>query len=71
MRPSDKRTFCAYKGQATYWSVGDEDDVAWSYPDPLREAVEVTGRFAFFNERIDIVVDGERLERPVTPWSPR
>ena len=71
LRPSDKRTFCAYKGQATYWSVGDEHDVAWSYPEPLREAVEVTGRFAFFNERIDIVVDGERLERPVTPWSPR
>jgi hypothetical protein len=29
----------------------------------------VTDRIAFFNERVDVFVDGERLERPVTPWS--
>jgi hypothetical protein len=29
----------------------------------------VTGRIAFFNERIDLVLDGIPLERPVTPWS--
>jgi hypothetical protein len=38
---------------------------------PLREAAEVTGRIAFFNELVDIVVDGVRLERPTTPWSRR
>jgi uncharacterized protein (DUF427 family) len=65
---SDTRTACAYKGQASYWAA-DGRDVAWFYPEPLREAAEVTGRIAFFNERVDIVVDGERLERPVTPWS--
>jgi uncharacterized protein (DUF427 family) len=43
----------------------------WSYPEPLRDAAEVTDRMAFFNERVDIVVDGERHERPVTPWSRR
>jgi hypothetical protein len=31
----------------------------------------VRNRIAFFNERVDLVVDGERHERPVTPWSPR
>jgi hypothetical protein len=31
----------------------------------------VTGRIAFFNERVDIFVDGERQERPITPWSRR
>ena len=35
------------------------------------EAAEVTDRVAFFNERVDLAVDGVRLERPVTPWSPR
>jgi uncharacterized protein (DUF427 family) len=65
---SDTRTACAYKGQASYWAL-DGRDVAWYYPEPLREAAEVTGRIAFFNERVDIVVDGERRERPVTPWS--
>jgi uncharacterized protein (DUF427 family) len=68
LRASDTRTFCAYKGQASYWSL-DGDDVAWTYVEPLREATEVTGRIAFFNERVDVVVDGERMERPVTPWS--
>jgi uncharacterized protein (DUF427 family) len=71
LRPSDKRTACAYKGYASYYSAAGADDVAWTYREPLREASEVTDRIAFFNERVDLVVDGERLERPVTPWSPR
>jgi uncharacterized protein (DUF427 family) len=71
LRPSDTRTFCAYKGQASYLSYGEAADVAWTYPSPLREAAEVTDRIAFFNERADVVVDGTRLERPITPWSKR
>jgi uncharacterized protein (DUF427 family) len=71
LTPSDKRTFCAYKGEASYLSHAGEPDVAWYYPAPLREAAEVTDRVAFFNELVDISVDGERLERPVTPWSKR
>jgi uncharacterized protein (DUF427 family) len=67
---SDTTTYCAYKGQASYLSV-DGEDVAWTYRKPLREAVEVTDRIAFFNERVDLVVDGVALQRPVTPWSPR
>jgi uncharacterized protein (DUF427 family) len=69
LTPSDRRTACAYKGEASYWAFGDAGNVAWTYRAPLREAAEVTGRIAFFNERVDVFVDGERLERPVTPWS--
>jgi len=71
LAPSDTRTACAYKGEASYLSLAGEDDVAWTYPEPLREASEVRDRIAFFNERVDVVVDGERRERPITPWSPR
>jgi uncharacterized protein (DUF427 family) len=71
LRPSATRTVCAYKGHASYWSLADEDDIAWSYREPLREAAEVRDRIAFFNERVDLVVDGQRHARPVTPWSPR
>jgi uncharacterized protein (DUF427 family) len=71
LQPSDTRSFCAYKGQASYRSHASEPDVAWSYPSPLREAAEVTDRIAFFGERVDLVVDGARVERPITPWSPR
>jgi len=71
LHPSTTQSVCAYKGQATYWSLEDEADIAWSYPEPLREAAEVTDRIAFFNERVDLIVDGTRLDRPVTPWSRR
>jgi uncharacterized protein (DUF427 family) len=71
LEPSDKRSLCAYKGEASYFSHPDEPDVAWTYIAPLREAAEVTDRIAFFNELVDVTVDGERLERPVTPWSRR
>jgi uncharacterized protein (DUF427 family) len=66
---SDTRTGCAYKGFASYWSVGDEDDVVWSYPEPQREAERIRDYLAFFNERVDIEVDGEVAQRPVTQWS--
>ena len=72
---SDKRTGCAYKGFASYKSVragGDEEeDVVWLYSEPRREAEPIRGYLAFFNERVDIEVDGELQERPVTQWSPR
>lgn len=71
LAPSDTRSFCAYKGEASYLSRGEDADIAWCYPAPLREAGEITGRISFFNERVDIVVDGAPLERPITPWSPR
>lgn len=73
LRPSDTRTTCAYKGVASYWALPGPDgaavDVAWSYPDPLIDAVPVTGMLCFFDERVDTVLDGERQERPLTPWS--
>jgi uncharacterized protein (DUF427 family) len=71
--PSPTRTWCAYKGQASYFSasVGGRlvPDIAWTYEDPLHDAAQVRGLVAFFDERIDVILDGERRARPVTPWS--
>jgi uncharacterized protein (DUF427 family) len=69
LQPSERLTSCAYKGEASYWSAPDEPDLAWCYRAPLRDASEITGRIAFFSERVDVYVDGERQERPITPWS--
>jgi uncharacterized protein (DUF427 family) len=69
LEPSDHRTTCAYKGHATHFSVGGEDAVAWTYEDPLNDAVPVKDLVAFYNERVDIEIDGEREERPRTQWS--
>jgi uncharacterized protein (DUF427 family) len=71
--PSATVSSCPYKGAAAWWSarVGDRviEDVAWSYPTPIPENPRIAGLVCFRNERVDMVVDGERLERPVTPWS--
>jgi uncharacterized protein (DUF427 family) len=69
LEDSDKQTTCAYKGFASYWSVGDEDDIAWTYLDPLHDALPVKGMIAFFNERVDLEIDDEPVERPPTQWS--
>jgi uncharacterized protein (DUF427 family) len=73
LEPSATTSACAYKGHATYLSTADGSgagrDIAWTYPDPLDDALRVQGHVAFWNERTDLVVDGEALPRPVTPWS--
>ncbi len=70
LEPTDTISYCAYKGRAAYFSVPDGPaDVAWTYHQPLREAEPVTERIAFFNERLDVTVDGRRAQRPVTQWS--
>lgn len=67
--PSATKTRCAYKGAASYWSVGDEDDLVWSYPDPQHDAEQVRGLLCFFDERVDVEIDGVSQERPQTQWS--
>lgn len=73
LRDSTTETICPYKGTARYWSavVGGEvvEDVAWSYETPIPENPRIAGLVCFANEKVDLVVDGERLPRPVTPWS--
>jgi uncharacterized protein (DUF427 family) len=70
---SDLQTVCSYKGHADYRSVrvGDEvhENVAWTYAQPRHDAAAVAGYVAFFNERVDIVVDGEPQPSPRSPWS--
>jgi len=71
--PSSTRTWCAYKGQASYFSasVGGRlvPDIAWTYPAPQHDAARVRDLIAFFDERIDVTLDGQQRARPVTPWS--
>jgi uncharacterized protein (DUF427 family) len=75
LRPSPTRTCCAYKGEASYWSVevggSVVEDLVWGYEHPLHDGSRVGGLVAFFDERLDVVLDGVRRERPTTPWSRR
>jgi len=73
LEPSEKTSRCAYKGVATYWHVrlGDtlHEDLAWTYAEPEDDGRAIGGLICFFNERVDLEVDGEEQERPVTQWS--
>ena len=71
--PSDTVSVCAYKGRARYWSAHVDTtvltDVAWAYEDPHNYATSVADMICFFNERVDLRIDGEPLARPRSPWS--
>jgi uncharacterized protein (DUF427 family) len=73
LEPSQATSRCPYKGIASYWSVRAEEtvhpDLAWSYRSPIPECPKIENLIAFFDERVDLDVDGERKERPLTPWS--
>ena len=60
-------------GHATHYSVklaGRElADIAWSYDDPLDDAVPVRGLICFYQERLQLFVDGQPVEQIRTPWS--
>ena len=75
LTPSGGTTTCAYKGYATTLSarVNGEvvDGIAWTYPDPRREVERIRGHVCFLNEHVDIELDGEPQERPVTKFSRR
>src|SRR3954468_19281269 len=62
MIPSDSVSHCPYKGRAEYWSIRAPDGLyphpAGSYPTPLSESQKVAGLIAFYNEKLDIHVDG-------------
>ena len=72
LEESPKRTVCPYKGLASYWSYPDSGqgrNLAWSYDRRYRDAAQIHGLISFFNERVDLTVDGVLQPRPVTPWS--
>jgi uncharacterized protein (DUF427 family) len=71
--PTDKRTSCPYKGTARYWSATirgtEHPDIVWSYPTPLPESIKIAGMVSFYNEKVDIEVDGVMQARPKTKFS--
>jgi len=73
LRPGTANTTCAYKGPATHYSVvvdGQElENIAWSYEDPLDDATLIKGHICFYQERLDLMIGGEPVDRVRTPWS--
>ena len=60
-------THCPYKGRALSFGarVGGRllENVAWSYPTPLPESERIAGMIAFYNQKVELVIDGELADR--------
>lgn len=73
LRESDTSTGCPYKGFARYWHLhldGDvHEDLVWGYDDPLPESAPVKGLLCFYNEKVDLEIDGDPVEQVVTKFS--
>jgi uncharacterized protein (DUF427 family) len=73
LRPSATQTHCPYKGTATYWSLvvdgAVREDVVWIYRSPFAESQKIAGLACFYNEKVDISLDGVPQDRPHTHFS--
>jgi uncharacterized protein (DUF427 family) len=60
----DAQSFCEWKGTARYWDVTDGQRrvarAAWSYPDAGDRFAAIAGCIAFYCDRLDCRVDGQR-----------
>jgi uncharacterized protein (DUF427 family) len=63
LQPTSSHTTCPFKGEASYWSVtaGDtvHEDLVWSYETPIPQAEGVAGLLCFYDEKVELTVDGE------------
>ncbi len=73
LRPSSSTSHCPYKGTAGYWSIEIDgqrfDDLVWIYRSPLPESQKIAGLACFYNEKVELIVDGRIQERPRTHFS--
>jgi len=76
LAPSETVTACAYKGRASHFHLRSGDqlikDVAWTYPFPNPDLFKIQDLICFYDERAEaVVVDGQEIPVPRTPWSRR
>lgn len=70
LEESDTETVCPYKGRSRYWSIVVNDtriaDALWNYPAPFNDSVPVKDALGLAHEKLDVYVDGEKLETEQT-----
>ena len=66
--PSSTHTMCPYKGEASYFSVEVNgnlyEDIVWTYPSPITASEEIAELVSFYNEKVDLRVDGQPQAGP-------
>ena len=53
---TEHRTFCPFKGHASYWSFkGGAENAVWSYEDPYDDMLAIKERLAFYPDKVDSI----------------
>ncbi len=76
LEPSERRTFCPFKGTASYWHLnlpdGRIENGAFSYEKPLQQAQDVAGYIAFMDHALDqpLCLDAVQMDYagPLVDW---
>jgi uncharacterized protein (DUF427 family) len=54
------RTYCPFKGHASYYSLRDgPENAVWSYEQPYDEVAAIKDRLAFYASKVDSIVAGK------------
>ncbi len=56
------RTFCPYKGVASYYDVRDVSQAAWSYRAPIEEVSAIAELVSFEPDKVEVTLDGAQLQ---------
>jgi uncharacterized protein (DUF427 family) len=68
LEPSSRRSYCPFKGEASYWSLDAggrrRENLGWTYEQPRPEVGPIAGLVAFWDEQVDVFVDGTRRQPP-------
>ena len=56
---TEHRSFCPFKGHASYWSFKDgAENAVWSYEDPYDDMTAIRERVAFYSDKVDSIAAG-------------
>lgn len=71
LEPLDRDSHCPYKGRAdSYWGLpGTDEPIAWSYSAPVPAVGAIVDRVAFYDELVDVTLDGVARPRAVSVFS--
>jgi uncharacterized protein (DUF427 family) len=61
LTPSDTRTYCPYKGDASYYTItfpeGELVDAVWTYREPYDSVAPIANHVAFYTDRVQVVIE--------------